>query len=138
MDIRQEVISRIKTHFPQAKVYEEDQKQGFEVPCFFVSELEVELEKEVNRRYKETIPLVIQYFTDQPNIKDDCSKVRQILFEIVEELSLNKVRSIKLKGEVVNDVLMVKVSYKRHLIKEKEAVTKMQKLDEEGRLSSNE
>ena len=134
MDIRQEVISLIKKQFPKAVIYGEDKKQGFQEPCFFVYEVDVERKKEVGRRYQENVPLVIQYFSDQKHIKDDCAKVRQILFELLEVLPANKVRAVKLNAQVIDDVLTVKVSYKHYLMREKVTVPKMQQLERKGQL----
>lgn len=54
-DLKISINNTLDKEFPNINIYGEEIKQGFEEPCFFIKILDLEQNKELNKRYKRYI-----------------------------------------------------------------------------------
>lgn len=135
--IKNAIISRLAARDPDLPIYDEQVKQGFHEPCFFVLQISSGQAKEVDRRYRRTLKFDVHYFpTDSLEKKTECHRVAAQLYEQLEyvELGGSLYRGQKMQHEVVDDVLHFLVSFEIHLMRPKISVPKMRTLEQEGHI----
>mgnify|MGYP001770544473 CR=1 FL=1 len=104
--LRNAIISKLKTIFPDHKIYGEKVEQGLKKPCFFITVLPgdvIELSKSVQQR---EITVDIQYLSaEETNAKNiEMADILTDLFKKIDfdDLSLNVIEK---RFEIVDDVL---------------------------------
>lgn len=121
---------------PEITIYDEQVRQGFKEPCFFVQFLLNTHTHLNNNRYKRFNTVEILYFSDQKDKKEDYDIMTEHLFKelryiYVEGDNEHPIRSkADISAEVVDEVLHVTIEYEYHLIT-KEVGVKM-KYKEQG------
>lgn len=130
-DVRRGVMAALKKRFPGIKVYGEEIKQGLTAPCFFVKLFPVAQDREVGRRYKRMHAFDIHYFG---NSNDDMHDTAESLYDCMEYIEINRstFRGVKMRHEIVDDVLHFFVDYDFHVMRQKPKAVKMQTLKQEG------
>ncbi|WP_341465521.1 phage tail terminator family protein [Clostridium uliginosum] len=126
MEIRK-ILGR---EFPNVTVYDEEIKQGFKKPYFFVKILTSNQIKELNRRYKRNVYFDISYFSDKESINLDYFNMADSLYKTLEyvEVDSKKYRTLNMKHEIVDEVLHFMFQLKFNLLKKIEQ-TDMEKLE---------
>lgn len=136
-DIKNAIVNRLDSLNPEVPVYDERVEQGFQEPCFFVLQISSGQTKEVDRRYRRAMTFDVHYFpSDSLEKKTECQQVADKLYEHLEyvEWGGNLYRGQKLQHEVVDDVLHFLVSFDIHLMRQKNSVSKMRTLEQEGQI----
>ncbi len=100
-------------------IYSEDIKQDLEEPCFFIGVLSSGQDKQMRRTYKKTIDFDIHYFSDkEDSINSDCLEKADELYSTLEYIEIygQKYRALKMKHEVVDDVLHFMLQFNYNII----------------------
>ena len=100
-------------------IYSEDIKQDLEEPCFFIGVLSSGQDKQMRRTYKKTIDFDIHYFSDkEDNVNSDCLEKADELYSTLEYIEIygQKYRALKMKHEVVDDVLHFMLQFNYNII----------------------
>ncbi|MEG0416398.1 MAG: hypothetical protein RR565_09695 [Erysipelothrix sp.] len=63
-DVIQATVDKIKEHYPNAKIYDTEVKQGLIMPCFFVSSPDLEEFSKLRNIYEMQFPIHITYIVD--------------------------------------------------------------------------
>lgn len=115
------VSMKLNTTFgSRYKFYQNDVKQGFKPPCFFLAVLNPELTPLIGRRYINRNPLDIRYFPRDGADNGDMFIVALELMEALEFITLpngDLVHGTGMNYEVVDGVLHFFVNYNLTLIK---------------------
>jgi hypothetical protein len=135
-DIIQGVVDALWDLYDGAvPIYTEQQKQGFEAPCFFVELINTSMERETGKRFQETASVQVSYFPpgtdgDSPDYKDIQSQIRPILLalEVIPVSGTKGIRGTDIEAAVVDDVLHVTVTYSRFIYLKGEDVPYMETL----------
>ena len=132
-DFKTGINQVLDTEFPNVTIYCEEIKQGFEEPCFFIKVLSSAQDKELNRIYKKNISFDIHYFSDNADINSDCLDMADSLYEILEYVPLGNslYRASSMTHEVIDGVLHFFLQFNYKIIKQIEAVEKMNTLTQE-------
>lgn len=112
--------------------YVEDVKQGLKKPCFTVDVI-VPLQRSKSPvLYDRTMPLVVHYFSDSKNLKNDCYLMGEQIVECLEYLPFenNLIRGENISWQLVDDVLQVFITYKFTTVKDNPIDESMDALDE--------
>jgi hypothetical protein len=137
-DIKNGIIKRLDELYPDIPKYDEQIKQGFDEPAFFVLQMDGAQQKQLSRTYKRSAMYDIHYFPDRRGLaeKADCQSMAEQLYENLEYINgaSSIYRSMRMKHEVVGEVLHFFVSYENRLIKTKVPEIKMQHLEQEEHL----
>nr|WP_243447974.1 hypothetical protein [Clostridium tetani] len=122
--------------FPNTTIYNEEIRQGFEEPCFFIKVLNSAQDKELNIRYKKNVYFDIHYFSDKEDINSDCLDMADRLYDVLEYIQVGNslYRSTNMTHEVIDGVLHFFLQFNYHVIKEIEKAPKMNKLKQEVHL----
>lgn len=138
-DLRVGVRQKLNKEFPNINIYDEEVKQGFEGPCFFIKVLKSEQSKELNIRYKKSIYFDVSYFTDKEEINLDCLEVTNKLYEVLEYVSVDKdlYRASNMEHEIIDGVLHFFLQFNYKVVREVEEVTKMKVLNKEVELKND-
>lgn len=102
------------------KFYQNDVKQGFKPPCFFLAVLNPELTSLIGRRYVNRNPLDIRYFPQDGADNKELFAVALELTEVLEFIALpggELVHGTGMNYEVADGVLHFFVNYNLTLIK---------------------
>ncbi len=102
------------------KFYQNDVKQGFKPPCFFLAVLNPELTPLIGRRYVNRNPLDIRYFPQDGADNKELFAVALELTEALEFIALpggELVHGTGMNYEVADGVLHFFVNYNLTLIK---------------------
>lgn len=122
-------------NFPEAEIYNEAIKQGFNPPCFFVAILNTSTEKGLCKTYTDNIFFDVQYFNElNTNSNKDFMMVQSKLLRSIEYIQLEDGKVIRLnnrKTEKVNDILHYFFDVDIGLIDIEEGI-KMEALEKEG------
>nr|WP_175559950.1 hypothetical protein [Clostridium uliginosum] len=129
-DLIIEIRKILGREFPNVTVYDEEIKQGFKKPYFFVKILTSNQIKELNRRYKRNVYFDISYFSDKESINLDYFNMADSLYKTLEyvEVDSKKYRTLNMKHEIVDEVLHFMFQLKFNLLKKIEQ-TDMEKLE---------
>ncbi len=124
--------------FPDISIYGEEIKQGFEEPCFFIKVLSSAQDKELSRIYKKNISFDIHYFSDKADLNSDCLDMADSLYEALEYVSIGNslYKTNSMTHEVIDGVLHFLLQFNYKIIKQIEAVEKMNKLTQEVHLKN--
>jgi hypothetical protein len=137
-DIKDGIIKRLDEFRPNIPKYDEQIKQGFDEPAFFVLQIDGAQQKEIDRKYKRSAMYDIHYFPDSRGLteKSDCQSMAELLYGELEYIQGEggKYRGLRMKHEVVADVLHFFISFDVRLIKSKAIDPKMQTLEQEEHL----
>ncbi|RXM79245.1 hypothetical protein DP144_00065 [Clostridium tetani] len=135
-DLRIGINNALDKEFPNTTIYNEEIKQGFEEPCFFIKVLNSAQDKEFNIRYKKNVYFDIHYFSDKEDINSDCLDMADKLYEVLEYIQVGNslYRSTNMTHEVIDGVLHFFLQFNYHVIKEIEKTPKMKKLKQEVHL----
>lgn len=120
-DIKIGINQSLDNEFTNITIYNEEVKQGFEEPCFYVSCLNPTSELFLNKRYFRTNLFCIQYFPKETESKNaECNDVLEKLYDCLElvDISGGLVRGTKMKGEVIDEVLNFFVHYDMFVYKD--------------------
>lgn len=122
--------------FPNTTIYNEEIKQGFGEPCFFIKVLNSAQDKELNIRYKKNVYFDIHYFSDKEDINSDCLDMADRLYGVLEYIQVGNslYRSTNMTHEVIDGVLHFFLQFNYHVLKEIEKTPKMEKLKQEVHL----
>lgn len=129
-DLRIGVNQALDKEFFTITIYGEEIKQGFEEPCFFVKVLNSAQNKELNIRYKRNISFDIHYFSDKADVNSDCLSMADKLYEVLEYVKVgnSSYRANDMTHEIIDGVLHFMLQFNYHVLKEIEAVEKINKL----------
>lgn len=119
-DLTEGIASALVAEFgPGCRVYPENQKQGFEAPCFFVqcvsptSRLFLGMAGGAQRHFREN-PFCIQYFPEELQAaREETCEAAERMAKCLEWIVAggDAVRGSKMHWETVDDVLCFFVSY---------------------------
>jgi hypothetical protein len=104
--LRDAIISKLKTAFPDHKIYGEKVEQGLKKPCFFITILPgdfTDLSKLTQRR---EITIDIQYLSvEETNVKN--IEMADLLTDLFKKIEFNglTVIVIEKRFEIVDDIL---------------------------------
>jgi hypothetical protein len=132
-DFKIAINQALDSKFPNVTIYNEKIEQDFEEPCFFIKVLSSAQDKELNRRYKKNISFDIHYFSDKADINSDCLNMADSLYEALEYVPLGNslYRTNNMTHEVIDGVLHFLLQFNYKVIKQIEAVEKMNTLMQE-------
>lgn len=100
-DIKDAIALKLSTEFPQIKVYDEQVKQGFDAPAFFIQLIPINNTRANFFTENPTLMIDIQYFPQEESNDE--------LYDINEKLGKSfKPFFIKVKDRVLN---IIKVEY---------------------------
>ncbi|KGI42509.1 phage tail terminator family protein [Clostridium tetani] len=135
-DLRIGINNALDKEFPNTTIYNEEIKQGFGEPCFFIKVLNSAQDKELNIRYKKNVYFDIHYFSDKEDINSDCNNMADRLYDLLEYIQVGNslYRSTNMTHEVIDGVLHFFSQFNYHVIKEIEKTPKMEKLKQEVHL----
>lgn len=129
-DLKLGINKILRSKFSNIAVHDEDIKQGFEKPCFFISVLNSYQKKEFNRRYRKNICFDIHYFSYKENVNNEFSNIADNLYEALEYVKINKnlYRANNMRHEVIDGVLHFFLNFNYHVFKRVEKESKMRNL----------
>lgn len=134
-EIKNAITVRLGTKVTDIAIYDEKVQQGFEEPAFFVLPVTGGQSRGLNRRRVRTTLFDIHYFPPLDVARREaCERMAVQLYEwleYVEDIEGNKYRGLDIRHEVVDEVLHFFVSFRVHLMKEKQPETKMQTIKQE-------
>ena len=98
----------------QYHYYVEDVEQGLMKPCFTADVLMPLQRSKSPILYDRTMPIVLHYFSDSNNVKNDCYSMAERIVECLEYLPVEDslLRGKDISWQMVDDVLQVFVTYK--------------------------
>ncbi|RRJ62405.1 hypothetical protein EHV15_05150 [Paenibacillus oralis] len=136
---RYAVHAALDTAFPDIRIMGEEIKQGLNPPCFFVRLLEPEHTQELGRRYMRLHPFAVRYYgVDRAN--EDYYDMAERLTSVLQQINVNDVlvRGSEMNFEIVDEVLHFFVNYNFLVWEPAPDIPKMQELDvQEGLISDN-
>lgn len=95
--------------------YVENVEQDLQKPCFTVDMLEPR-ERSINyNRYRRTMPVVVHYFSEQPDTnKKDCYAIAELLVDCLEYLSFKDtvLRGENISWQIIDGVLQLLLTYR--------------------------
>lgn len=106
LSLRDAIISKLKTTFPDHKIYGEKVEQGLKKPCFFITVLPgdvIELSKSMQQR---EITIDIQYLSEEEtNAKN--IEMADLLNDLFQRITFDglMVNVIERRFEIVDDIL---------------------------------
>jgi hypothetical protein len=123
---------------PSYPKYDEQIKQGFTEPCFFVQQIDGSQQREVGRRYRRMLLFNTMFFPDPDSLieKSVCQAMAERLYEKLEYIVWDGItyRGLRLRHEVIDDVLHFFMSFDIHLLRERPVAPKMQTIEQEEHL----
>ncbi|MFH5185727.1 DUF6838 family protein [Paenibacillus sp. TAB 01] len=136
--IKNGILARLSEIDPELPLYDEQIKQGFTEPAFFVLQVNSGQTRGVNRRYIRSLLFNVHFFPDPKSLtkKEDCRAIAERLYEamVYVEVDGQLCRGLDHRYEVIDDVLHFFVGFTVHLMKTADQVPKMQQLEQEGYL----
>ena len=95
------------------KIYTEQVKQGLKEPCFFIQLINSVNTSFIDIKYFRKYSFCIKYFPATKEPKNECFKVQDKLFLVLEYIIVNGdlQRGIKMHGEYVDGILNFFVNY---------------------------
>lgn len=126
IDVKQEVINKLDSLYPDIPIYDDEVPQGFKEPSFFIKLINGSHTREINTRYKRTYSFDIHYFAGS---NEECESMANELYENMEYLLNYYAKGINMKHEIIDRVLHFFVDYKITLIKETEENPKLNNLE---------
>lgn len=120
-DITQGIVDAIwHLYDGQVPIYTEQQKQGFQSPCFFVELINSSIEREMGNRFLETATFQVSYFPeltegDSPDYIDMQKQIRPLTLalEVIPVAGTKGIRGDDIETVINDDVLHITVSYSR-------------------------
>lgn len=106
LSLRDAIISKLKTTFPDHKIYGEKVEQGLKKPCFFITVLPgdvIELSKSMQQR---EITIDVQYLSEEEtNAKN--IEMADLLNDLFQRITFDglTVSVIERRFEIVDDIL---------------------------------
>lgn len=113
-------------------IYTEAVAQDAAVPCFFVICTQPKLNRYMDNKYYQEIPIVVQYLpTDSENYRSECEDVFERLSLSLDTISLDDscVHGADTRGEIIDGVLNFFVNYDMMVYKNTEPKARMEKID---------
>jgi len=104
--LRDAIISKLKSAFPDHKIYGEKVEQGLKKPCFFITILPSNFSDLSKSMQQREITVYIQYLsTEETNVKN--IEMVDILTDLFKQIDFNdlSVNVIERRFEIVDDVL---------------------------------
>ncbi|MFS0727032.1 DUF6838 family protein [Paenibacillus sp. 1P07SE] len=132
-EVRDGVIAALGERFPDFAVYEGELPEVPVVPFFHVRPFPVTQTREVGRRYRRTFSFDILL---KASTQDELLEAADGLLDELVYIEVDgfPCRGNGLKHEIVDGELHVYVQYTLHLLRERQEVTRMDKLAQEGRI----
>ncbi|WP_170287105.1 phage tail terminator family protein [Paenibacillus faecis] len=81
-EVVQSVADRLTARFPELTVHTERGPEGLPAPCFFVQLLKSEQARELNRRFKRTYSLDVQFYPPAERGRQSANEVAEQLYEL--------------------------------------------------------
>ena len=103
------IIARLKSAFPNYKIYTENVEQGLNPPCFSVLEISAEGNRFLQNRHKRTCQFMVHFFPSKNDAYNDCSVMLHNLLILL--VDVGKWHSTKLNGTISDGVLNFEVVY---------------------------
>ena len=122
-------------------IYTDEKKQDFKEPCFFIMDLTAEQKQIINIRYFRQYRFDVQYFPQSKNTANtECRNIKDALFMAMEYINLggSLIRAAKMRAEIQDNVLHFFVDYDVFVIRQLEAIPKMQILIQAQNLKEGE
>ena len=115
------VLKHLQKKFPAAKRYRDEQNQNTVKPCFFVEQLSLPDEKQMNNRSRRNYRIKITYLSDgtEASVSKHLRFVGDKLLETFRLLPLGDTGSVfgrEGQYEIVNGELIFTIEYPMHLI----------------------
>ena len=116
----------MKTRIQEFTVLNLFKKQNAKFPCFYVENQDVEQEAKLGARYYRTSDFTISFFLSELGEIDDIRAIQNVaekLYWALEFVTLKDgslIRGTNMKHEIVDDVLVFKVSYNYFILKKSE------------------
>lgn len=116
----------------------DSQEQEFDVPCFYISVVSHDEERELDNRYKANSNLSITYINEDRNGKADLYDVISKLDDLLNiiDTERGKFYCFNKKANIIDNDLNYLVTFKYRLIRDKEKVENMENLDLKGVIRS--
>ena len=95
------------------RIYTELVEQGLQEPCFFVQRISDSRNMALGVRYRNDSQYCIHYFPSTRNANDECSYVKDRLYDCLEQISVEEhlINCLDMRSEMNENVLMVMVPY---------------------------
>lgn len=118
--ISQKLDSEFNLSSDDYEIYNEEVKQDFQEPCFFITLLSLDQTQIIGNRYSRTQPFDIHYFPKAEDSNTEIIEVTEMLMNVLEYITIDEglIRGTKMNGEVVDGVLHFFVNYNMHVIKQ--------------------
>lgn len=133
-DLRIGINHVLDVEFPNIRICNEEIKQGFEEPYFFIKVLNSSQNKELNGRYKKSVYFDIHYFANKGDINNDYLTMVDKLYELLEYIPIcNDIyRATNMEHKVIDGVLHFFLQFNYKIFKQVEEVPKMKTLYKEA------
>lgn len=133
-DIINGIAVKLHEAFPNVTIYKESIHQGMKEPCFLIMPLESTQDAKLPNRYWRTYFFDVHYFPKselQP--KTEMLSVAETLFFELEHIFCleNPLRGVKMRYEIMDNVLHFFVNYNLFVKKRTEPIDFMETLDYE-------
>ncbi len=137
--IKNGILTILKDNYNNIPRYDEKIEQGFREPCFFIKSIEPSQQKLLDNRYRREYDYDLRYFS---NTNEDRIKMADNLMFLLEYINLedkSKIRASKLSYKIEDDeTLHLFITYKVHILKQKENVPLIENMDLEERIKSEQ
>lgn len=136
--VKNGILARLDELEPDYDKYDEQIQQGFSEPAFFVRQIDGAQEQKLGQRFTRMLMFEIKFFPnpDSLTVKAACQNMASRLYESLVYVVWDGItyKGLRLRHEVIEDVLHFFVSFEVGMMAEKEPVPKMEKIDLEERL----
>ena len=128
------VIRQLRKSFPDWKCYKEDQDQALVRPCFFVKQLSLQSDKQMNMRYRRAYRIQIQALPSRGDAIVE-STLRQVgedllgVFRILHLSDVDREFGKNAEFKIVDRTLIFTVEFSMTVVQETESGQKMETLD---------
>ena len=108
------IIKAIRIEYDRSfRIYTESVEQGLKEPCFSILCLTGSEEQNVGTRRNREHLFNITYFPSTITPISECQKVMENFYDLLNliEADVTKLRGMKMKGDIVDNVLQFQVTY---------------------------
>lgn len=146
MNILEAIANELNQIFDQPKIYFENQKQGFDAPCFYIFEVRSQSGDELSKYEMRQHTFNLLWFPDENKVSDEgyeigereqCSEKREELLNKFRFLSNGNRHLLKREIQITDGVLNMTFNV-RYRVKAQTDDANMQTLEQMRRLSHDE
>jgi len=128
------ISMKIDELYPEAKIRDEEIKQGLECPCFYIHLIDLDYKQYIGNRFFLSQPFQIVYFPKE----DSNDEMNGVLFNLLPGLRRIKLldgqllNGTKLRGQVIDGVVQFSVNYDVFMRELPEQKEKMEGIEVNG------